>query len=69
MARLQAARTGCRRVFLTLLGGDAFGNDRAWILDAMKAALQLHADAGLEIEVVSYGRSNPHLKAWLALLV
>ena len=66
-ARRNMARTGSRRVFLTLLGGDAFGNDRTWIFDAMRAALQLHAGAGLEVEVVSYQRSNPHLTEWLEL--
>lgn len=56
------AVTGNNRVFLTLLGGGAFGNDRAWILDAMRGALALYRDTGLEIIIVNYGRSDPHVR-------
>lgn len=55
--------TGNNRVFLTLLGGGAFGNDRVWILDAIRGALELYRDTGLEIILVSYGRSDPHVRA------
>lgn len=47
---------------LTLLGGGAFGNPEAWILDAMARAIDLYRDAGLQIVVVSYGRPNPALR-------
>ena len=30
---------GSKKLFLTLLGGDAFGNPQAWILDAIRRAL------------------------------
>lgn len=53
-----ANRTGNRRVFLTLLGGGAFGNRQDWIAAAMLRALRLHADSGLEVMLVSYGQSN-----------
>ncbi len=58
-AVLQSARSGNRRVFLTLLGGGAFGNPGAWIIDAIERALDLYADAGLEVVLVSYGSENP----------
>lgn len=53
------ARTGCRRLFLTLLGGGAFGNEFAWIARAMRRCLTRYADCGLEVAIVSYGRSRP----------
>lgn len=53
-----AGRTGNRRVFLTMLGGGAFGNRQDWIVDALLRALCFHADSGLEIKLVSYGQSS-----------
>lgn len=55
--------TGNNRVFLTLLGGGAFGNDRVWILDAIRGALEQYRDTDLEIILVSYGRSDPYVRA------
>lgn len=62
---LNAAETGVRQVFLTLIGGGAFGNRTGWILDAIHRALQLHRDAGLEVAIVSYGSRNPDLAGLL----
>ena len=65
-AALNAARTGCRRVFLTLLGGGVFGNDMAWIRQAIVHALKpVKARGGgdLDVAVVSYGTSNPMVRA------
>lgn len=53
---LNAARTGNRNVYLTLLGGGVFGNDPAWITDAMKRALRVLAEVALEVKIVNYGR-------------
>ncbi len=58
-ARLNAARTGCRRAYLTLLGGGAFGNPKPWILDALQRALDRHRDAGLEVAIVGYPSPDP----------
>ncbi|SIN96074.1 hypothetical protein [Vannielia litorea] len=41
-------------VFLTLLGGGAFGNDKAWILGAMERAFRIYRNAGLEVAVVGH---------------
>lgn len=57
-AILNRQRTGCSRLFLTLLGGGAFGNNPEWITAAVRRALQLYADYGLDIAIVSYGSSN-----------
>jgi hypothetical protein len=57
-----AELTGCRRVFLTQLGGGAFGNEPDWILDALVRALDKFHQSGLEVSVVSYGWSDPLLR-------
>ena len=50
--------TGVPTVFLTLLGGGAFGNDSQWIADAILKALHKVQHAGLQVVLVSYGRSH-----------
>lgn len=57
-----AVRTGSHQVYLTLLGGGAFGNRMEWISDAIYRAVQRHAACGLEIAVVSYGRSSSEVR-------
>jgi hypothetical protein len=61
-AILNSLTTGNHRVFLTLLGGGAFGNKTGWIIDAIRRALKLYSDWNLEIAIVSYGSSNPHVR-------
>lgn len=61
-ARLNAARTGSRQLFLTLLGGGAFGNRLDWILRALRQALLLHSNSGLMVVIVSHRHSNPLLR-------
>lgn len=58
-AILNAERTQNTSLFLTLLGGNAFGNDLAWILGALRRSLQLYRDHGLDVAIVSYGQSKP----------
>lgn len=57
-AILNAARNQNHRLFLTLLGGGAFGNHPEWIMGAMRRTLDIYADSGLNIAIVSYGSSN-----------
>jgi hypothetical protein len=52
VARLNAAQGGTRRVFLTFLGGGAFGNAKPWILDALHHALMLNRESGLDVRLV-----------------
>ena len=61
-----AARTGNASLFLTLVGGGAFGNDQRWIMSAVERALDLYSDAGLDVRIVSYGRSDPTIEQWAA---
>ncbi len=57
-AILNYANTGINKVFLTLLGGGAFGNHDDWIFSAIKRALELFAGIHLDIAIVSYGTSK-----------
>lgn len=47
------------RVYLTLLGGGVFGNPTGWILDSIERAMEIHCGSGLDVEIVSYGYSDP----------
>ncbi|WP_324027099.1 hypothetical protein QSV08_04910 [Maribacter sp. BPC-D8] len=50
------------KVFLTLVGGGAFGNDLDWILESLFKALEKFKLTPLEVNIVSYGNSNHILK-------
>lgn len=50
------ARTGNDSLFLTMLGGGAFGNRDEWIANAIVRAAWIHAGCGLDVRIVSYGR-------------
>jgi len=59
-ATLLAARAGVREgtcsglVWLTFLGGGAFGNDPAWIAEAIVRALRVAGDASLDVRIAHY---------------
>lgn len=59
----QALTDGSSTVLLTRLGGGAFGNDDAWIDDAMMRALRVVEYADLDIRIVCYGSLNPSVRA------
>ncbi len=61
-AILNSAQHGSNRVFLTLLGGGAFGNETDWILEGIERALNLHRHADLDVAIVSYGASNQYVR-------
>jgi len=46
------------KVYLTLLGGGAFGNQAKWISDAMLSALAKFKDVALDVKIVNYGSSH-----------
>lgn len=50
--------TGNNRVYLTLVGGGAFGNAKDWIFDAIRNAVIKFRYTPLDVMIVSYGRSN-----------
>jgi hypothetical protein len=56
---LNAARTGNSTVFLTMLGGGVFGNDMAWIVDAIDRACTVAAELPLDVAIVSFRSASP----------
>ncbi len=60
-----AARGASSRVLLTRLGGGAFGNDDAWIDDAMLRALRLVGEHDLDVAIVSYCRPSESLRCFV----
>jgi len=54
-AILNAMRHGSNRLFLTLLGGGAFGNETAWIIAGIQRVLTLYKEVDLDVAIVSYG--------------
>lgn len=57
-AALNFAQNGNNKLFLTLLGGGAFGNDQQIIIAAIRRAIKLFAERNLEVAIVSYGSPN-----------
>lgn len=61
-AILNSTRNGNNRLFLTLLGGGAFGNEPDWIIGGIQRALNLYKRADLDVAIVSYGSSNENIR-------
>jgi len=62
------ARTGNNKVYLTLLGGGAFGNDEDWIIAAIERALELFSHVPLDVAIVSYKTSKKPVKELVSLV-
>lgn len=58
-AMLNAKNHGKPLVYLTSVGGGAFGNDGRWIAAAIQRALALCRDANLDVRIVSYSTPDP----------
>jgi hypothetical protein len=67
-AVLNAWQAGNNRVYLTLLGGGAFGNQPAWIADGLQRALQHHRDQSIDVAIVSHGASNALVRQIVGVL-
>ncbi len=65
LAQINALQGGCHRVFLTALGGGAFGNDTSWISDAMQQAFARFDNSGLHVSIVNYQNSNDWVRELL----
>ncbi|WP_092581042.1 hypothetical protein [Hyunsoonleella jejuensis] len=50
------------KIFLTLVGGGAFGNEEYWILESMQKAIRKFKNVPLDIRIVSYRSSNLNLR-------
>ncbi len=60
---LNAQRGASNVIFLTLLGGGAFGNHGNWIHAAIRRALKLITAYDLDIRLVSYGTPSKEIVA------
>lgn len=61
-AVLNLSKTGNQSLYLTLLGGGAFGNDQEWIMDAIRRAAELYRRLDLDVKIVSFRHSNPAVR-------
>jgi hypothetical protein len=65
-AVVNAHRSGSRILFLTALGGGAFGNEPEWIHDAIRRALRRVAGVRLDVRIVSYTKPDGALERLVA---
>lgn len=61
-AILNSISNGNNRLFLTLLGGGAFGNEIDWIIGGIQRALNLYKYVDLDVVIVSYGASSQYVQ-------
>ncbi len=54
-------------VYLTLVGGGAFGNEEFWILESLEKAVEKFKNVPLDLKIVSYGRSNDNLRKYFEI--
>jgi len=59
---LNYLRNGNNTLYLTLIGGGAFGNKREWIINSVYRSLNLYKHVGLDVAIVSYGYSNEDIQ-------
>jgi len=52
-------------VYLTLVGGGAFGNEEYWIIESMQKAFKKFKNVPLDVRIVSYGKSNKNIQQLL----
>lgn len=57
--------TGNNILYLTLVGGNAFGNPSHWIFDAIRQSLDKFSDVPLDVRMVSYKRTNHETTAFI----
>jgi hypothetical protein len=67
-ALINLNNTGCHKVYLTLVGGGAFGNDMGWIIDSLHSSLVKFKDSPLDVQIVSYGVSNQDVSVMIKVL-
>lgn len=51
-------KTGNPTVYLTLVGGGAFGNEMPWIIESLHTAILKFMHTPLDVRIVSYGSSK-----------
>jgi len=55
-------RTGNNKVFLTLVGGGVFGNNKEWIMDSIKKSIMKFKNTPLDIRIVSYNNMDSDIR-------
>jgi hypothetical protein len=65
-AVVNAHHSGSKVLFLTRLGGGAFGNEPQWIHDAIRRALKNVVDVSLDVRLVSYTKPDAALERLVA---
>ncbi len=64
-ALINFERTGNPRLYLTLVGGGAFGNELEWIFSAIGNAINKFQNTPIDVRIVSYGCSNPAIRRFI----
>ncbi|MCP4073647.1 MAG: hypothetical protein GY742_18230 [Hyphomicrobiales bacterium] len=59
-------KTAVETLFLTLLGGGAFGNEEAWITSAIQRAIEITRNAGLDIKIVCFSEPSAALTSFVS---
>lgn len=54
-----ALRTGNRTLYLTSVGGGAFGNETCWIEDAIRRACHIFRESELDVKIVCFRSMDP----------
>lgn len=58
-------KTANPRLYLTLVGGGAFGNEQEWIISAIRNSINKFLNTPLEVKIVSYGYSNAAITSFI----
>lgn len=61
-ALLNIKKHNSNKLFLTLVGGGAFGNDIDWIYESLERTIIKFENTPLDVKIVSYGASNSLIK-------
>jgi len=61
-----AVQTDNKSLYLTLLGGGAFGNEDDWIFSAIRRSLELFRSHALDVRIVSYRHSKSDVQQLVA---
>lgn len=59
---INLGKTGSNKIYLTLLGGGAFGNEPSWIMESLSKSIVKFKNTPLDVRIVSYGNSNPRIQ-------
>jgi hypothetical protein len=58
-------KTKTPTLYLTLVGGGAFGNKISWILEAIRLCMIKYQNYPLDVKIVSYGSLNQTVEDYI----